>query len=84
MSAVLHADWPMVQPLEYLAPFLKLVREPEVSGPITGVALTALWRLLSSGVLGEILHSWQGQHTPRTDQTTAAATVVVNSCSMAS
>ncbi|WIA18254.1 hypothetical protein OEZ85_009722 [Tetradesmus obliquus] len=45
-------DWSAVQPLEFLAPFLKLVREPEVSGPITGVALTALWRLLSSGVLG--------------------------------
>ncbi|KAF8061912.1 hypothetical protein HT031_004172 [Scenedesmus sp. PABB004] len=44
-------DWSEVQPLEFLAPFLKLVREPEVSGPITGVALTALWRLLSSGVL---------------------------------
>jgi hypothetical protein len=48
------ADWSAVQPLEFLAPFLKLVREPEVSGPITGVALTALWRLLSSGVLGEL------------------------------
>lgn len=29
------------------------MREPEVSGPITGVALTALWRLLSCGVLSE-------------------------------
>jgi hypothetical protein len=42
-----------VPPLEYLEPFLKLIREPEVSGPITGVALTAIWRLLSSGVIGE-------------------------------
>jgi brefeldin A-resistance guanine nucleotide exchange factor 1 len=58
------ADWSAVQPLEFLAPFLKLVREPEVSGPITGVALTALWRLLSSGVLGELpaLHQQQQQH----------------------
>lgn len=52
---LVFADWSVVQPLKYLAPFLKLVREPEVSGPITGVALTALWRLLSSGVLGELL-----------------------------
>ncbi|KIY95835.1 hypothetical protein MNEG_12126 [Monoraphidium neglectum] len=42
-----------VHPLEYLSPFLKLVREPDVSGPITGVALTALWRLLSSGAVAE-------------------------------
>jgi len=45
-------DWSAVHPLEYLTPFLRLVREPEVSGPITGVALTALWRLLSSGMIG--------------------------------
>lgn len=31
------------------------MREPEVSGPITGVALTSLWRLLSSGILGKLL-----------------------------
>ncbi len=46
-------DWSQVQPLDYLAPFLRLVREPDVSGPITGVALTALWRMLSNGALGE-------------------------------
>jgi hypothetical protein len=51
----LSADWSVVQPLEFLSPFLKLVREPEVSGPITGVALTSLWRLLSGGILGELL-----------------------------
>lgn len=44
-----------MQPREFLSPFLKLVREPEVSGPITGVALTSLWRLLSSGILGKLL-----------------------------
>ncbi len=42
-----------MDPLEYLTPFLKLVREPEVSGPITGVALTALCRLLGNNVVGE-------------------------------
>jgi hypothetical protein len=48
------ADWSAVQPLEFLTPFLKLVREPEVSGPITGVALAALCRLLSAGAVGEL------------------------------
>ena len=47
------SDWAAVHPLEYLSPFLKLVREPDVSGPITGVALTALWRLLSGGAVTE-------------------------------
>lgn len=28
------------------------MREPDVSGPVTGAALTALWRLLSSGAVG--------------------------------
>jgi hypothetical protein len=51
---LLCADWSVVQPLEFLSSFLKLVREPEVSGPITGVALTSLWRLLSGGILGKL------------------------------
>lgn len=29
-------DWSSVHPLQYLEPFLKLVRESDVSGPITG------------------------------------------------
>ena len=45
-------DWDAVPQLEYLGPFLKLVRDEQVSGPITGVALTALWRLFSSDVIG--------------------------------
>lgn len=44
-------DWPSISPLDYLTPFLKLVREPEVSGPITGVALTSIWRLLTSNII---------------------------------
>jgi hypothetical protein len=47
-------DWDAVPQLEYLGPFLKLVRDEQVSGPITGVALTALWRLFSSDVIGAL------------------------------
>ena len=35
-------DWAAVAPLEYLAPFLAVVRSDETSGPITGAALAAL------------------------------------------
>ena len=42
------ADWAKVEPLEYLAPFLEVIRSPETSGPITGVALTSVRRLLAS------------------------------------
>lgn len=41
-----------VDPLEYLSPFLEAVRNPEVNGPITLVALTSLERILRHGLLG--------------------------------
>lgn len=44
-------DWELVDPLEYLAPFLDAVKSQEVSGPITGVALASLWKLLTSNVI---------------------------------
>jgi hypothetical protein len=63
-----------VHPLEYLSPFLKLVREPDVSGPITGVALTALWRLLSSGAVAETtVGAVRGAHARRRAVLTGAA-----------
>jgi hypothetical protein len=40
-------DWAAVAPLEYLAPFLAVVRSDETSGPITGAALAALYAVLS-------------------------------------
>ena len=41
-------DWAAVAPLEYLAPFLAVVRSDETSGPITGAALAALYAVLSA------------------------------------
>ena len=41
-------DWAVVAPLEYLAPFLAVVRSDETSGPITGAALAALYAVLSA------------------------------------
>ena len=46
------ADWRKVRPLEYLAPFLEVVRSPETSGPITAVALTSVRRMLEENILG--------------------------------
>lgn len=46
-------DWASVEPMQYLNPFLEVVRSPEVSGPVTGVALTGLHRMLSSYIFGE-------------------------------
>ncbi|GMH45726.1 hypothetical protein BSKO_13689 [Bryopsis sp. KO-2023] len=44
-------EWELVDPLEYLAPFLDAVKSQEVSGPITGTALASLWKLLTSNVI---------------------------------
>ena len=53
MSFCRFADWRKVRPLEYLAPFLEVVRSPETSGPITAVALTSIRRMLEENILGE-------------------------------
>ena len=49
---VTHADWASVEPLTYLEPFLEVIRSPETSGPITGVALTSVRRLLEDYTFG--------------------------------
>lgn len=46
------ADWGAVEPLEYLSPFLEVIKSPETSGPITAVALTAVNRFLERNILG--------------------------------
>lgn len=43
--------WAEVQPLDYLAPFLAVVRSDETSGPITATALTSLLSILSAGLV---------------------------------
>eukprot|EP00803_Ostreobium_quekettii_P003636 evm.model.scf_117.13 EVM.evm.TU.scf_117.13 scf_117:109917-120401(+) len=44
-------NWALVDPLEYLSPFLEAIRSQEVSGPITSVALSSLMKLLTSNVI---------------------------------
>ena len=50
--SVCCADWSVVDPLEYLGPFLEVIRSPETSGPITGTALTSLTRFLDQDIIG--------------------------------
>lgn len=47
-----HADWNTIPPLEYLGPFLEIIKSAEISGPVTGAALAGLHRILTAGVLG--------------------------------
>ena len=42
--------------MDYLTPFLEVIRSPETSGPITGVALTAVARFLDAYIIGTQLH----------------------------
>jgi brefeldin A-resistance guanine nucleotide exchange factor 1 len=42
-------DWWERDPLSYLGPFLEVIRSVETSGPITGMALSTVHRLLSQG-----------------------------------
>jgi hypothetical protein len=44
-----------VEPLEYLAPFLQVIKTPETSGTVTDVALSAALKFLGSRLLGEQL-----------------------------
>ena len=44
-------EWGAVTPLEYLAPFLAVVRSDETSGPITASALGALLAVLNAGLV---------------------------------
>ncbi len=46
------ADWSAVDPMDYLTPFMEVIRSPETSGPITGVALTAVARFLDTYIIG--------------------------------
>ena len=44
-------DWSLVSPLDYLAPFLAVVRSDETSGPITATALASLYSILTAGLV---------------------------------
>ncbi|KAK9828895.1 hypothetical protein WJX72_002652 [[Myrmecia] bisecta] len=48
-------DFSTVDPLEYLQPFLEVIRSRETSGPITGIALTSVGRMLDQYIIGEVV-----------------------------
>ena len=48
------ADWSSIDPMEYLTPFLEVIRSHETSGPVTGVALTAVSRFLDAYIVGMV------------------------------
>lgn len=50
----IHADWSEVEPLEYLNPFLQVIKSPETSGTVTDVALMAVLKILQSNMLGKV------------------------------
>lgn len=52
-TALCIAEWSKITPLTYLGPFLEVIRSPETSGPITGIALTSVRRLLNQYLFGE-------------------------------
>ena len=52
ITIIMNADWSTVDPMEYLTPFIEVIRSPEISGPITGVALTAVSRFLDAYIIG--------------------------------
>lgn len=47
------ADWSKVDPLEYLSPFLEVIRSAETSGPITAIALSSVNKIISHDLIGE-------------------------------
>lgn len=47
-----RADWSRVDAMEYLGPFLDVVRSAETSGPITAMALSSINKLLLYEIIG--------------------------------
>lgn len=45
-------DWSRVWPLDYLNPFLELIKSPETSGKVTSAALQGIQRVLEQDLLG--------------------------------
>lgn len=41
--------------MDYINPFLDVILSPETSGPVTGIALTSVLRMLEHYTLGETL-----------------------------
>lgn len=49
-------DLKLVSPEVFLAPFLEAIRSEETTGPITSIALSAVNKFLSYGLIGELEH----------------------------
>ena len=59
--------------MDYLTPFMEVIRSPETSGPITGVALTAVSRFLDTYIIGNgSQHHTQSLSWPASSFTVAA------------
>ena len=50
-------QWEVVDPFEYVAPFLDVVRSEHVGADITSTALAALWKLLTANVVPASHHN---------------------------
>lgn len=51
-SSFCRADWSQIEPLEYLKPFLEVIKSPETNGTVTDVALSSVLRILQANILG--------------------------------
>lgn len=47
-------DLRLIDPVDYLAPFLKVIRSEDTTGPITSLALSAVNKFLSYGLIGNL------------------------------
>lgn len=46
-------DLEELEPNAFLSPFLEVIRSEDTTGPITGLALTSVKKLISYGLLGK-------------------------------
>lgn len=47
-------DLRLIDPIIYLAPFLEVIRSEDTTGPVTNIALSAVNKFLSYGLIGTI------------------------------
>lgn len=42
-----------VEPGIFMAPFLEIIRSEKTTGPVTSLALTAVYKIISNGLIGK-------------------------------
>lgn len=59
LKAILNQvdDLKTLDPLTFLSPFLEVIRSKETTGPVTSLALSAIHKFLSYGLIGNALFS---------------------------